>query len=542
MGKRMSRVMRRPQESAGHLPTVSEVDGRNSVDFNPNPKAGRKKSNLSESSSISTNNIPVSINGKKKPLPAVPPKPKPKPKTLPVPRDGLIVRALYDFPAVNADDLPFKKGDRLKVDESTKDLDWWMATHLTTLQKGYVPHNYVCTDDNSPQTQEWWFEDDRKEADLMLLLPGNMNGTFLVRGAHDKKSHVLSVRHEDPQTGDPLVKHYRIRQLDNGGYYISAKKQFEDLFQLIEYYSSDVSNSLCARLSKPCPRLKPFQMRFDDLEMDRSGIELQVRLGQGHFGEVWKGKLKHAAEVAVKTLKTGTMTPALFLEEAKIMHTLRHKKLVNLLAVCSTQEPIWIVTELMTNGALLDYLRKDKTPDIVKFPMLVKMAAQIADGMAYLERANYVHRDLRAANILVGEHHDVKVADFGLARILDKDDVYDASDNAKFPIKWTAPEAGLSRRFSVKSDVWSFGILLYEIFTYGRVPYPGVYGDILLKVEGGYRMPNPDGSGKCVCPPPVYDTMQKCWQYEPADRPTFEFLKTFFEDYEVSTEEHYQTQ
>nr|KAG5711811.1 hypothetical protein BaRGS_023575 [Batillaria attramentaria] len=387
----------------------------------------------------------------------------------------------------------------------------------------------------------------------MLLLPGNRQGTFLVRGAHDGSGLALSVRYDDPATGDPSVRHYKVKKMDSGGYFISPKKTFSTLFDLIDHYSEQ-SNGLCTRLIEPCPRIKPVT-RFRDLEIDRDHIVLQVKLGEGHFGAVWKGKLRNAADVAVKTLKKGSMSPDAFLEEARIMHQLQHKKLVHLLAVCSKDEPIWIVTELMANGSLLDYLRKDEGR-LVKFPVMIKMAAQIADGMAYLEQKAFIHRDLRAANVLVGEHHDVKVADFGLARVLDEglyeasqsqererereeDDDDDDDDAAQFPIKWTAPEAVARRKFSVKSDVWSFGVLLYELITHGRVPYPGIENsEVLGRLETGYRMPKPSGS-RVVCPNELYDMMLKCWHKTPELRPTFEFLTSFFDDFAINIESSY---
>ena len=164
------------------------------------------------------------------------------------------------------------------------------------------------------------------------------------------------------------------------------------------------------------------------------------------------------------------MDPKDFLTEAQIMKKLRHPKLIQLYAVCTLEEPIYIITELMKNGSLLEFLQgKGRTS---KLPQLIDMSAQIAAGMAYLEQQNYIHRDLAARNVLCSENNIVKIADFGLARLL-KEDEYDARAGARFPIKWTAPEAANFSKFSIKSDVWSFGILLTELVSYGRIPYPG---------------------------------------------------------------------
>lgn len=488
----------------GHLPSVKELDA-------------------SASGQVSPNDVNF-----QKPLPSFPPPPTPK-------QNDMVVRALYDFHGVNDDDLVFLKGDRMRVDESTLDLDWWLATHLKTGATGYIPSNYVCVDDNSPQAQDWWFKCERKEAELMLLLPGNRQGTFLVREAHDGSALVLSVRFDDPQTGDPSVKHYKMKHMDSGGYFISPRNSFGTLLELVEHFSTE-TDGLCTRLTEPCPRIKPVT-KFRDLEIDRKLISLNMKLGEGHFGAVWKGKLRNAADVAVKTLKPGTMSPDAFLEEARIMHQLQHKKLVHLLAVCSSSEPIWIVTELMAKGSLLDYLRKDEGK-LVKFPVMIKIAAQITDGMAYLEYKEFIHRDLRAANVLVGEHHDVKVADFGLARVLEEG-TYNASEHAQFPIKWTAPEAVARRKFSIKSDVWSFGVLLYEVITHGRVPYPGVdNSEVLGRLETGYRMPKPANT-RVNCPNELYEIMLKCWHQNPHQRPTFEYLQSMFDDFAINIESNY---
>lgn len=155
--------------------------------------------------------------------------------------------------------------------------------------------------------------------------------------------------------------------------------------------------------------------------------------------------------------------------------------------------------------------------------------------MSFIEQKNYIHRDLRAANILVSQDLICKVADFGLARLIE-DNEYTAREGAKFPIKWTAPEAINYGTFTIKSDVWSFGILLTEIVTYGRIPYPGMSNpEVIQNLERGYRMPKPD-----ECPDALYDVMHMCWKETPDDRPTFEYLRNVLEDFFTSTEKQYQ--
>ena len=146
--------------------------------------------------------------------------------------------------------------------------------------------------------------------------------------------------------------------------------------------------------------------------------------------------------------------------------------------------------------------------------------------MVYLEEKNCIHRDLAARSIIVGENLICKIANFEIARVIDEDIFYEIQSETRFAAKWTAPEAAYYKRFTIKSDVWSFGIVLYEIITYGSFPYPGMTNvEVLDQVKEGYRMSQPRG-----CPDKLYDIMLNCWQEEPANRPVFETLQRQLED------------
>ncbi|XP_012233524.1 tyrosine-protein kinase Src42A isoform X1 [Linepithema humile] len=466
--------------------------------------------------------------------------------------------ALYDYDARTDEDLSFRKGEHLEILNDTQG-DWWLARSKRTRQEGYIPSNYVAKL-KSIEAEPWYFRKIKRiEAEKKLLLPENDHGAFLIRDSESRHNdYSLSVRDGD------TVKHYRIRQLDEGGFFIARRTTFRNLQDLVEHYSKD-ADGLCVNLCKPCVQVeKPVTEGLshrtrDQWEIDRSSLKFLRKLGQGQFGEVWEGLWNNTTPVAIKTLKPGTMDPKDFLAEAQIMKKLRHAKLIQLYAVCTMEEPIYIITELMRNGSLLDYLqgrikrkkRKRRKGDNfndsdsetdsethsetnsrtskgrgLKLTQLIDMAAQIAAGMAYLESQNYIHRDLAARNVLVADGNVVKIADFGLARLI-KEDEYEARIGARFPIKWTAPEAANYSKFSIKSDVWSFGILLTELVTYGRIPYPGMTNaEVLHQVEHGYRMPCPPS-----CPDTLYNIMLECWNKDPMKRPTFETLQWKLEDF-----------
>jgi len=452
-----------------------------------------------------------------------------------IPPLGLMAKlfvALYDYDARTDEDLSFKKGDHLEILNDTQG-DWWFARSKPTKLEGYIPSNYVAKL-KSIEAEPWYFgKIKRMEAEKKLLLTQNEHGAFLIRDSESRRNdYSLSVRDGD------TVKHYRIRQLDEGGFFIARRTTFRTLQELVDHYSRD-ADGLCVNLRKPCIQVdKPITADLshttrDQWEIERTSLKFVRKLGHGQFGEVWEGLWNNTTPVAIKTLKTGTMDPKDFLTEAQIMKKLRHPKLIQLYAVCTLEEPIYIITELMRNGSLLEYIQgKGRT---LKLPQLIDMSAQIAAGMAYLESQNYIHRDLAARNVLCGENNVVKIADFGLARLI-KEDEYEARVGARFPIKWTAPEAANYSKFSIKSDVWSFGILLTECVTYGRIPYPGMTNaEVLHQVEHGYRMQCPQG-----CPPALYDIMLECWHKDPMKRPTFETLQWQLEDFFTLSDSEYK--
>ncbi|CAF4540804.1 unnamed protein product [Rotaria sp. Silwood1] len=415
--------------------------------------------------------------------------------------------ALFDYDARTNDDLTIRKSDLLEI-IYRKNTAWWKAKNENG-QEGWIPSNYVAKRD-SLESESWYFKSIRRiDAEKLLMSDVNEHGSFLVFRDNDS------------------VKHYRIRQCEDGRFYIARRTTFNTLPELVTHYSK-MSDGLCVNLRRPCVHIvKPepdglSHNLVDKWEISRRDIKLIRRLGHGQFGDVWEGVWNDNVAVAVKTLKPGSMNPTDFLAEASIMKRLRHANLIQLYAVCTIEEPIYIVTELMKNGSLLDYLQNPRGRQL-KMSALIYMATQIARGMAYLEQQNYIHRDLAARNVLVGENNTVKIADFGLARIIKEyaGGMYEAKEGTKFPIKWTAPEAALYNRFTIKSDVWSFGILLTELVTFGRTPYPGMTNaEVLRQVDQGYRLPQPQN-----CPLSLYTIMRECWHAQPDNRPSFSTLQ-----------------
>ncbi|XP_052774521.1 focal adhesion kinase 1-like isoform X3 [Mya arenaria] len=284
-------------------------------------------------------------------------------------------------------------------------------------------------------------------------------------------------------------------------------------------------------------RRKGRKKKSHDYEIQRDRVCLKDILGNGQFGDVHKGiyrdKDGNEIPVAVKTCKEDneeSMTEK-FLEEALIMQQFDHPHIVKLVGICSENRPVWIVMELAKHGEMRAYLQNNKHR--LDLCTLIMYSYQLSTALSYLESKKFVHRDIAARNVLVSAHDSVKLGDFGLSRWVEEQSYYKAS-KGKLPIKWMAPESINFRRFTSASDVWMFGVCIWEILMYGIKPFQGVKNnDVIGKIENGERLPLPPG-----CPPSLYNLMCVCWSYEPSKRPSFSDLKSWLS--EIFDEEKYR--
>ncbi|KAM8828911.1 tyrosine-protein kinase Fer [Spinachia spinachia] len=359
-----------------------------------------------------------------------------------------------------------------------------------------------------PLAEQEWYHGAIPRTEAQELL--RQQGDFLVRESHGKPGeYVLSV------FSDEQRRHFIIQFADSQ--YRFEGTGFSTIPQLIEHHFSTkqvITKKSGVVLLNPVVKDKKWILNHED-------VALGELLGKGNFGEVFIGTLQRdKTPVAVKTCKED-LPPELkirFLSEARILKQYDHPNIVKLIGVCTQRQPIYIVMELVPGGDFLSFLRKKK--DELKIKQLVRFSVDAAAGMAYLESKNCIHRDLAARNCLVGEGSVLKISDFGMSRQED-DGIYSSSGLKQIPIKWTAPEALNYGRYSSDSDVWSYGILLWETFSLGVCPYPGMTNQQAREqVEKGYRMSCPQR-----CPDDVYKVMQRCWQYNPEERPKFSDLQ-----------------
>ncbi|XP_014487740.1 PREDICTED: tyrosine-protein kinase Fps85D isoform X2 [Dinoponera quadriceps] len=368
-------------------------------------------------------------------------------------------------------------------------------SHLTNNQK---------SNSNGGLMEEEWFHGVLPREEVVRLLVNE--GDFLVRETtrNDECQIVLSVCWDGH-------KHFIVQTTPEGHYRFEGPT-FPSIQELIRHQwlsSLPVTSRSGAILKTPILR--------ERWELNNDDVILLEKIGRGNFGDVYKAQLKTCkTEVAVKTCKVTLPDEQKrkFLQEGRILKQYDHPNIVKLIGICVQKQPIMIVMELVPGGSLLTYLRKN-SGTITQREQL-RMCKDAAAGMRYLESKYCIHRDLAARNCLVGYECIVKISDFGMSR---EEEEYIVSDGMKqIPIKWTAPEALNFGKYTSLCDVWSYGILTWEIFSKGGNPYSGMSNSQAReKIDAGYRMPAPDGT-----PDEIYRLMLRCWEYEPEKRPHFD--------------------
>ncbi|KAM7409709.1 hypothetical protein PAMA_001277 [Pampus argenteus] len=420
----------------------------------------------------------------------------------------------------------------------------------------------------------------RHEGERRLYSGAQPDGKFLVRDRDESGTYALSMMY------GKTVYHYQILQDKSGKYSMPEGTKFDTIWQLVEYLKMK-ADGLVIVLGETCVNSKaaaktpnlPATRRVgangytpppravaavsspdtevpadrDVLPMDCTGFNPyhnpnevrkfniqrsqlmidEVELGSGNFGCVKKGVLKSDTghiDVAIKVLKSDNekLVKEEMMREAEIMHQLSNPFIVRMLGLCNA-ENLMLVMEMASAGPLNKFLSTKK--DTVTVVNIVNLMHQVSMGMKYLEEKNFVHRDLAARNVLLVNQQFAKISDFGLSKALGADDkYYKARTTGKWPLKWYAPECINFFKFSSKSDVWSFGITMWEAFSYGGKPYKRMKGpEVIRFIDGGNRMECP-----AACPERMYTVMKECWIYKHEDRPDFKKVEESMRSYHYS--------
>ncbi|XP_067422211.1 cytoplasmic tyrosine-protein kinase BMX [Emydura macquarii macquarii] len=484
-----------------------------------------------------------------KPLPPVPEKPNLKNNNLPpvlAPGKSSLktVVAEYNYEPKENSDIHLVRNSKYYVLKE-ENPDWWQVRDMQG-NEGFAPSTYlkeISLDDDEPggnssesdhsseeeesiAKHDWYAGNISRAQSEQLLRQKGKEGAFMVRNSSQVGKYTVSVFSKALEDKKGTVKHYHVHTDYENKYYLAENYCFNSVPELIHYHRHNSAGIITRLRHAVCMKANkvPSTASLGNgiWELKREEIVLLKELGSGQFGVVQLGKWKGKYDVAIKMIKEGSMSEDDFIEEAHTMMKLSHPKLVKLYGVCTKTYPIYLVAEYMANGCLLSYL-KNHGKELQHFQLL-EICYDICEAMTFLESQQFIHRDLAARNCLVDSDLTVKVSDFGMARYV-LDDLYVSSLGTKFPVKWSAPEVFHYTKFSSKSDVWAFGILMWEVFTLGKQPYD-LYDNmqVIEKVSQGYRLYRPQ-----LASDTIYQLMYSCWHELPEKRPTFQHLLTLIE-------------
>ncbi|KAK5930584.1 hypothetical protein CgunFtcFv8_026806 [Champsocephalus gunnari] len=416
----------------------------------------------------------------------------------------------------------------------------------------------------------------RQEGERRLYSGAQPDGKFLVRDREESGTFALSMVY------GKTVYHYQILQDKSGKYSMPEGTKFDTIWQLVEYQKMK-ADGLMTNLREAClngkaaaktpsipttrrapangytppphaskmatnvpadrvvlpmdcevfnPYHNPNEVRKFNIQRSQLLVD-EVELGSGNFGFVKKGVLKTDSgqlDVAIKVLKSDNekLVRDDMMREAEIMHQLNNPFIVRILGLCNA-ENLMLVMEMAAAGPLHKFLSTNK--DTVSVENIVNLMHQVSMGMKYLEEKNFVHRDLAARNVLLVNKQFAKISDFGLSKALGADNnYYKARIAGKWPLKWYAPECINFHKFSSKSDVWSFGVTMWEAFSFGGKPYKKMKGpEVMRFIDSGSRMDCP-----AVCPERMYTMMKECWIYKHEERPDFKKVEESMRSYHYS--------
>ncbi|XP_046314270.1 tyrosine-protein kinase TXK isoform X3 [Marmota monax] len=366
------------------------------------------------------------------------------------------VKALYDFLPREPCNLALKRAEEYLILEKY-DPHWWKARDCLG-NEGLIPSNYVTENRlTNLELYEWYHRNITRNQAERLLKQEAKEGAFIVRDSRHLGSYTISVFIRARRSTEATIKHYQIKRNDSGQWYVAERHLFPSVPELIWYHQHNAAG-LMTRLRCPVGLMGCLPatagFSYEKWEIDPTELAFIKEIGSGQFGVVHLGEWRAYLPVAIKAINEGSMSEEDFIEEAKVMMKLSHSRLVQLY------------------GA--------------------------------------------ARNCLVSSTCIVKISDFGMTRYV-LDDEYISSSGAKFPIKWSPPEVFHFNKYSSKSDVWSFGVLMWEVFTEGKMPFENKSNlQVVEAISNGFRLYRPH-----LAPMSIYEVMYSCWHETPKGRPAF---------------------